>query len=65
VRLRVVVAGLVAIVISPATAHATTPGAPGLIAFWAERNGSFNVYVVEPDGSGRTRLTTFIHPQQA
>ena len=64
-RLRVVVTGLVAIAFLPATARATTPGAPGSIAFWAERNGSFNVYEVKPDGSGRTRLTTFIHPQQA
>ena len=51
------VAGLV-----PVTSHATVPGTNGKIAFTTNRHSEFDreIYVVNPDGSGETRLT--FHP---
>ena len=55
-----VVVGLVA----PITPTAAFPGASGQIAFMSDRDGlcgvstcNFNIYVMNPDGSGQTRLT--------
>jgi hypothetical protein len=41
-----------------APAHATFPGADGKIAFHSNRDGNFEIYAMEPDGSSQTRLTT-------
>jgi TolB protein len=38
-------------------AHATFPGANGKIAFVSNRDGNYEIYSVNPDGSGLTRLT--------
>jgi hypothetical protein len=47
----VVVAGL------PGTARPAYPGSNGKIAFASERDGDFEIYLVDADGSGQTRLT--------
>jgi dipeptidyl aminopeptidase/acylaminoacyl peptidase len=41
-----------------APSHATFPGADGKIAFHSNRDGNFEIYAMEPDGSSQTRLTT-------
>src|SRR5436190_4380861 len=38
-------------------ARATLPGANGKIAFSSDRDGNFEVYVMNADGSDQTRLT--------
>jgi tricorn protease-like protein len=40
------------------TANATFPGANGRIAFDTNRDGNYDVYAINPDGTGSTRLTT-------
>jgi TolB protein len=39
------------------TASATFPGINGKIAFTSNRDGNFEIYVMNSDGSGETRLT--------
>jgi Tol biopolymer transport system component len=39
-------------------AGATFPGANGKIAFESNRDGNFEIYVMNPDGTSQTRLTT-------
>jgi TolB protein len=39
------------------TASATFPGIDGKIAFTSNRDGKFQIYVMNADGSGQTRLT--------
>jgi hypothetical protein len=39
-------------------ADAAFPGLNGHIAFQSNRDGNFEIYVMNPDGSGQTRLTT-------
>jgi TolB protein len=41
-----------------APAHATFPGANGRIVFSSDRDGRSEIYSMNPDGSGQTRLTT-------
>ena len=41
----------------PSDSEAAHPGKPGLIAFDSRRNGSTDVYTMNQDGSGVTRLT--------
>jgi TolB protein len=48
----VVVAGL------PGTARPAYPGENGKIAFASERDGDFEIYLMNADGSGEARLTT-------
>jgi TolB protein len=38
-------------------AHATFPGQNGKIAFHSNRDGNWEIYAMNPDGSGQTRLT--------
>ena len=42
---------------APPAARATFPGQTGLIAFESRRDGNPEIYVMNPDGSGQTRLT--------
>ena len=44
-------------VISPPTAHAVFPGSNGKIAFSTSRDGNYEIYVMNADGSSQTRLT--------
>ena len=39
-------------------AHAAFPGANGKIAFYNGQGTSDNIYVMQPDGSGLTAITT-------
>ena len=39
------------------TAEATVAGTNGKIAFTSDRDGNFEIYVMNPDGTGQTRLT--------
>jgi hypothetical protein len=39
------------------SAHATFPGADGKIAFQSNRDGNFEIYSMNADGTGQTRLT--------
>ena len=41
----------------PATAHAAFPGLNGKIAFHSDRDGNFEVYAMNADGSSQTDLT--------
>ena len=56
-RLTAVLASLFCVLLA-APAHAAFPGGNGKIAFSAFRNGNMDVYTVNPDGSGQTRLTS-------
>ena len=40
----------------PGQAGAAFPGANGKIAFQSDRDGNFEVYVINADGSGQTNL---------
>ena len=44
-------------VIFPRAGHAAFPGTNGKIAFQSDRDGNFEIYVMNADGSGQTRLT--------
>jgi len=44
--------------ISLVTAASSTPKVNGKIAFSSDRDGNYEIYVMNPDGSGQTRLTT-------
>jgi tricorn protease-like protein len=50
-----VAAAMLALAAPPA--HATFPGANGLISFSSDRSGDFEVYTMHPDGSDLKRLT--------
>src|SRR5436190_6391818 len=39
-------------------AHAAFPGASGKIAFQSYRDGNWEIYAMNADGSGQTRLTS-------
>ena len=52
----VALCAFVAIVL-PGTAQPAYPGSNGKIAFASERDGDFEVYLMNADGSGQTRLT--------
>ncbi|TMK96478.1 MAG: hypothetical protein E6G40_11610, partial [Actinobacteria bacterium] len=49
---------------APAPAQATgvllrvVPGTNGLVAFDSQRSGNQDIWVVSPDGTGQTQLTT-------
>jgi Tol biopolymer transport system component len=46
-------------------ARAALPGLNGLIAFTSNRDGNDEIYVMQPNGSGQTRLTTNTAGDQA
>jgi Tol biopolymer transport system component len=48
---------LIALLTLAAPAHAAFPGANGKIAFNSDRDGNVEIYVMNPDGTGQTRLT--------
>jgi hypothetical protein len=51
------VATVVVAVVFTVPAGAGFPGSNGNIAFASDRDGNFEVYSMNPDGSGQTRLT--------
>ncbi|MEW6363287.1 MAG: hypothetical protein AB1714_01470 [Acidobacteriota bacterium] len=48
---------LLSLMMLPATGQAAFPGTNGLIAFASNRDGNYEIYVMNADGSGVTRLT--------
>jgi TolB protein len=56
-RALVVLCSLLVGLVWASPAHATFPGANGKIAFFSNPGGNFDVYAIEPDGSGISRLT--------
>ena len=48
--------GVLALAVSPA--HAAFPGGNGKIAFQSNRDGNFEIYAMNADGTSQTRLTT-------
>ena len=46
---------LAMVIVSPS--HATSPGENGKIAFTSTRDGNYEVYVMNADGSGQANLT--------
>jgi hypothetical protein len=50
-------AGLLMIAVLAAPAYGTFPGGNGLIAFHSNRDGNFEIYVMDQGGSNQTRLT--------
>ncbi len=48
---------LAPLVIMPLSVQATFPGENGLIVFHSSRDGNYQIYVMNADGSGQTRLT--------
>ena len=56
--LRIVVVAVAASLLCCGPASAIVPGANGKIAFDSDRDGDFNVYTIEPDGSALARLTS-------
>lgn len=48
----------IALVAVCSSAEAAFPGANGRIAFATNRDGNFEIYSMNPDGSGLTRLTS-------
>jgi dipeptidyl aminopeptidase/acylaminoacyl peptidase len=44
--------------LAPSPAHAAFPGANGKIAFASNQSGNYEVYVVNPDGTGIANLTS-------
>jgi Tol biopolymer transport system component len=56
-RKLIVLAVLTAALVSPAAADAAYPGHNGKIAFASARDGDFDIYSMNPDGGGVTRLT--------
>jgi TolB protein len=49
-----------ALSVVPATGYAAFPGANGQVAFSTTRDGNYEIYVMNADGSGQTNLTN--HP---
>ena len=52
-----IAAVLLLALVAPSTAAASFPGANGKIAFQTNRDGNYEVYSMNPDGSGQTNLT--------
>ena len=48
---------VLAAVLLPGDADAAFPGNNGRIAFTSDRDGTYQIYSMNPDGSGQTRLT--------
>jgi TolB protein len=46
----------------PADAHAAFPGENGKIAFHSDRDGAFQIYAANPDGTGAAPLTSGANP---
>jgi TolB protein len=53
----ILVVSVILTVVSPPRVSAVVPGANGKIAFESQRDGNEEVYVMNADGSGQTRLT--------
>jgi Tol biopolymer transport system component len=51
------VAALTVVVAVPEEAKAAFPGKNGRIAFSSDRDGDFDIYTIQPDGSGLRRVT--------
>ena len=56
ITIRLLAAGLAALL--PAAGARAQSGPPSSVAFHSTRDGNNNIYVMNPDGSGQTRLTT-------
>ena len=48
---------LAALALAPSPAQSAFPGANGKIAFDSDRDGNWEIYVMNADGSGQTNLT--------
>ena len=48
---------LLVLIAGAVTVHATFPGANAKIAFASDRDGNFEIYVMNADGTGQTNLT--------
>src|SRR5207247_2360034 len=58
IRHTAVLASVIVCVLALASsAHATFPGANGKIAFGTHRDGNYEIYTMNADGSSQTRLT--------
>jgi Tol biopolymer transport system component len=54
---RAVVVALLAMLVAPASAQAAFPGHNGKIAFSSNVDGDYEIYTINPDGTGLTQLT--------
>jgi TolB protein len=59
IRLAALLAAVVALAMTAIPAAAAFPGQNGTIVFSSNRGGTFEIYSMNPDGSGVTQLTTF------
>src|SRR4051812_43789130 len=57
-RVRLSAALLLLLLVAPATASASFPGANGLLMFGSYRLGQWDCYTMHQDGSDQRRLTT-------
>ena len=55
--LSVLAAVSVGLLATPPRAEAGFPGGNGKIAFFSGRDGNYEIYVMNADGTGQTRLT--------
>jgi Tol biopolymer transport system component len=64
IRLAVLAVALVAVTALPAAADAAFPGANGKIAFESFRDGNWDIYTMDADGSNQTRITNNAVPDR-
>lgn len=58
VRGAIALCAVLAAAAMPAASHAAFPGQNGRIAFASDRDGDFEIYTVDPDGSGLAQVTS-------